>query len=285
LGHASLDWPAPVLLVGHSCVVSWWQAVKREQPPARWDRYRQMVGAGMQNAQLVVAPTQTMLGWFDQNYGPLTRIRTIYNGRDRAHYRVGRKQPLVLTAGRLWDEAKNVAVLARIASRLDWPVYVAGSARDPNHCEAHFPGVQMLGPLAPEVLADWYSRAAIYALPARYEPFGLSALEAAFSGCALVLSDIPTLREVWGDAACFVSPDDEEGWVRTTRRLADNAALRWEYAGRARSRALRYTAGRMAREYTAAYEELCGGKGAIDPSKLELTGAPQAVLDKAPLSE
>ena len=42
------------------------------------------------------------------------------------------------------------------------------------------------------------ARASIYALPARYEPFGLSILEAALSGAALVLGDIPSLREVWG---------------------------------------------------------------------------------------
>jgi glycogen synthase len=57
--------------------------------------------------------------------------------------------------------------------------------------------------------ADWYARASIYALPARYEPFGLSALEAALSGCALILGDIPSLREVWLEAAPYVSPDDE----------------------------------------------------------------------------
>ena len=34
-------------------------------------------------------------------------------------------------------------------------------------------------------------------LPARYEPFGLSILEAALSGCALVLGDLPSLRELW----------------------------------------------------------------------------------------
>jgi glycosyltransferase involved in cell wall biosynthesis len=53
-------------------------------------------------------------------------------------------------------------------------------------------------------------RAAIYVLPARYEPFGLSALEAALSGCALVLGDLPSLREIWGETAVFIPPDDSE---------------------------------------------------------------------------
>ena len=52
----------------------------------------------------------------------------------------------------------------------------------------------------------WLRRATIFALPARYEPFGLSALEAGLAGCALVLGDIP-MREVWHDAAMFVPPE------------------------------------------------------------------------------
>ena len=59
----------------------------------------------------------------------------------------------------------------------------------------------------------WMARAAIYALPARYEPFGLTALEAGLSGCALVLGDIPSLREVWGETACFVPPDDRDAVI------------------------------------------------------------------------
>ena len=51
---------------------------------------------------------------------------------------------------------------------------------------------------------------AIYASPARYEPFGLGVLEAALSSCALVLGDSPTLREPWSDAALFVPPDDHD---------------------------------------------------------------------------
>ena len=45
--------------------------------------------------------------------------------------------------------------------------------------------------------------------------FGFSVLEAALSGCALVLGDIPSLREIWGDAALFVPPDDTERSAKT----------------------------------------------------------------------
>ena len=52
--------------------------------------------------------------------------------------------------------------------------------------------------LSGEDIRPWFARAGIYALPAVYEPFGLSVLEAALSGCALVLGDIPSLARNLG---------------------------------------------------------------------------------------
>jgi glycosyltransferase involved in cell wall biosynthesis len=98
--------------------------------------------------------------------------------------------------------------------------------------------------------------AAIYALPARYEPFGLSALEAALSGCALVLGDLPSLREIWGDAALYVVPDDDRGLHEALRWLIANDARRTAFGVRARQRAEELGAAPMAERYLAAYREL-----------------------------
>jgi glycosyltransferase involved in cell wall biosynthesis len=105
-------------------------------------------------------------------------------------------------------------------------------------------------------LAKWLARAAIFALPARYEPFGLLPLEAGLSGCALVLGDIPSLREVWGDAALFVAPDQPAGLEAALQTLIRNAPFRDWLAKRARERALQYTPERMARAYMALYTQL-----------------------------
>jgi glycosyltransferase involved in cell wall biosynthesis len=100
------------------------------------------------------------------------------------------------------------------------------------------------------------ARAAVYALPARYEPFGLSVLEAALAGCALVLGDIPSLREVWGDAALFVHPDDGEGLAEALQGLMANPAERERRAALARARALTFTPRRMAEAYLELYAAL-----------------------------
>jgi len=92
--------------------------------------------------------------------------------------------------------------------------------------------------------------------PARYEPFGLAALEAGLAGCALVRGDIPSRREVWGDVAVFVPPDHLDTLAAVLKRLSTDVHWRELMAQRARARALQYTPARMAREYVALYARL-----------------------------
>jgi glycosyltransferase involved in cell wall biosynthesis len=258
--HGALPWRAPVLMVAHSCVLSWWQAVKGEDAPPAWHTYGQRVAAGLARADLVVAPSGAMLDAVERLYGRLAQKRVIHNGRAPHPLRTGPKEPLVLSIGRLWDEAKNLAALRACHTLLPWPVYVAGAMHPPGSDSGATPtswdGIHVLGALAPEELAVWLARAAIYALPARYEPFGLSALEAALSGCALVLGDIDSLREVWGDAALFVPPDDPECLAGAISALAHDPAWRARLAAQAAERALRYAAERMTRDYLDVYGQL-----------------------------
>jgi len=257
--QASLPFRAPVLCVGHSCVRSWWQGVHGTLPPPEWDRYAQRVADGLRLADLVVAPTRAMLDSLDALYGPLHRTRVIHNGRDPSLYRPHAKQPFILSAGRVWDKAKNIATLDAVAPRLPWPVMVAGDAQGPDGSHAPPRHVRYLGRLPSAELARVMGRAGIFALPARYEPFGLAALEAGLSGCALVLGDTPSLRELWDGVALFVDPDDRAGLADTLTRLAETPLWRRELGERARRRAQRYRATLMARDYLAAYADLGNG--------------------------
>lgn len=259
--HGALDWRAPVLMVGHSCVLSWWRAVKGEDAPADWDRYRDAVRRGLAASDLVIAPTRAMLDALVEHYGPVTQSGVVFNGRDPALLGLPEaKENLIFTAGRLWDEAKNIAALEQIAEQLSWPTYVAGEAHHPSGTHRSFSKLQALGRLPFPDVANWLRRAAIYALPARYEPFGLSALEAALCECALVLGDIPSLREVWGEAAIFIPPDDTEALRDALERLIADASLRRNYAARARQRALEYSPQRMAAGYLSAYFALMAAR-------------------------
>jgi glycogen(starch) synthase len=292
LGHGDLPWPAPVLTVGHSCVLSWWRAVHGEAAPEpRWTRYRRRVAAGLHASQLVIAPTQAMLSSLQEFYGPLRAARIIPNGRNvrieprgsfisssmmreanqNAHVHVrtfhqqhapsDTKKNIIFAAGRVWDEGKNLRALAEVAARVPWPVCIAGSARAPDgeHDEPQtaFLNVHMLGMLGPGAMQRWFGKASIYALPARYEPFGLSVLEAASAGCALVLGDIESLRETWDGAALFVPPDDRDALADALQRLITDDALRTRSQARAHRRATHLTPQAMADAYLESYEELC----------------------------
>lgn len=254
--HASIPFAAPKLVVAHSCVLSWWRAVKNEDAPSDWNRYRTEITAGLRAADMVVAPSNAMLRSLQHYYGPLTRTRVIHNGRDGALFTPGRKEDVILSAGRLWDGAKNLAALDAVAGRLPWPVLVAGSDTSPDGHVVNAADVKLLGLLGEEQMTRQLSTAAIYCTPARYEPFGLSILEAGLSGCALVLGDIPSLREIWADAATYVPPDDADALRAALLTLIDNPRRRTELASAALHRASRYTPQLMAGGYHMLYREL-----------------------------
>lgn len=252
--HGALPWRAPALVVAHSCVLSWWQAVKGEPAPERYARYRDEVTRGLRAVSHVVAPSAAMLAEARRYYGPFLATRVIANARRAEAFLPGRKEAFVLAAGRLWDEAKNLAALEAAAPHLPFPVRVAGEVQHPGGGDAAVARqTQPLGRLSPVELAGWMGRAAIYALPARYEPFGLSVLEAGLAGCALVLGDIPSLRELWEDAALFVHPDDTQELTETLRHLMEHPARRERLAARARARALTFSPLRMADAYLKLY--------------------------------
>lgn len=260
--HAALPWQAPVCVVAHSCSCSWWRAVKHEAAPESWNRYRGAVREGLNAATIVIAPTRAMLDALTAEYGRVFNARVIYNARRASHFPALEKERLVLSAGRMWDEAKNVSALERVAPQIEWPVYVAGETSMPGLGFVEPTACCSLGALDPCALARWMGRASIYALPARYEPFGLSALEAALAGCALVLGNIPSLRELWRDSALFVDPDDHEHLAHTLQRLIADPELRRTVARRCRTRAFAFDAGTMASRYMHAYESAMSAAGA-----------------------
>ena len=258
--HASLPWNSPTLLVGHSCVFSWWQAVHGDEPPAEWQRYKSEVTSGLRGAHLVVAPSGAMLRALETHYGKIYDSRVIPNGRDPQSFRPDQKQQFIMSAGRLWDAAKNIKRVSEIAGQLPWPVFVAGERNAPDQSAPKKneldEGCYRLGQLPEGELRNWFGCAAIYALPALYEPFGYTPLEAGLSACALVLGDIDSLREIWDGAAVFVDPNDSEALKTELLRLINDDGYRHAMSFRARERALHFTSDIMAGKYLAAYSGL-----------------------------
>jgi glycosyltransferase involved in cell wall biosynthesis len=261
--YGSLPVDIPKIVTAHSDVVSWWQAVHGEDPPvSEWTSwYRQTVTRGLHGADAVIAPSRWMLSQIEQNYGVQGNSTVIHNGRTAQHFNShAEKQDRVVSIGRLWDEAKQVSLLAE--SGLTCPVTIAGTFESP---EQRHPGaesvirrsIELRDKLTSSQVRTMLADACIYAATSRYEPFGLAPLEAALSRCALVANDIPTFRELWGPTALYFATNDAAGLRAAVQQLRSDPSLRRHYSELAYQRARRlFSAEAMVDEYLAVYRSL-----------------------------
>jgi glycosyltransferase involved in cell wall biosynthesis len=256
----ALNWGLPVLTVAHSDVISWWKSVLNCPHPKRLNEYLKRVKYGLEKSDYLAAPSASMMKDLNDIYGEFINQKVIYNGRKHNPFQ-SEKKDLIFSMGRLWDTAKNISLLINSAPMLKWKVKVAGNPENPITKEMTVYGnVDFLGGLSEEEVFRHLAEASIFVLPSRYEPFGLAQLEAAISGCALVLGDIASLKEIWGDAALYVNPDDSSSLVETVNTLIADKELLKDYAERAKKRAERYSTGKMAEEYLSLYQEVLTSK-------------------------
>jgi glycosyltransferase involved in cell wall biosynthesis len=86
----------------------------------------------------------------------------------------------------------------------------AGELRDIED----LPNVRVLGALDRAACARCFGEAHVALVPSRYETFGIVAAEAMASGCHVIASDVPGLRDVVSGAGTLIAaPDDADAWV------------------------------------------------------------------------
>ena len=240
---AKTRYDQPVMALGHSCVATWWNAVRDGPLPEDFRWRAALHERGLAAADAVAAPSRSFAEATRRVYGFGTAPLVVHNGRDRPAFgdRPVTPDASVFTAGRLWDEGKNLAVLDRAAARLPVSVEAAGPLTGPNGASVTLHHIRALGPLGETALREKLAARPIFVSSALYEPFGLAVLEAAQAGCALVLSDIPTFRELWDGAALFVPPHDDRALAAAIVRLLGDRSYRSERAEKAVERAARYT--------------------------------------------
>jgi glycosyltransferase involved in cell wall biosynthesis len=253
---AGVTFDQPVIAVAHSCVGSWWQAVRGGtiDPDLAWRA--ELTGRGLRAADRVVTPSGAFGAMLQHCYGLDEAPAVVRNGRRAVQVSGAPQQDFAFSAGRLWDEAKNVAVLDRSAAAMSVPLRAAGPLHGPNGTALRLHHAEAPGTLDETALAQMLAARPVFVSSAVYEPFGLAVLEAAQAGCALILSDIPTFRELWDGAARFVYPHDANGFARAVDEIIADPDLRARLGEAARLRAADYSVGRMAEGMLALYRAL-----------------------------
>lgn len=262
---AAARFPAPVAASCHSCVGTWWAAVRGGQPlPPDFAWRARLVARGCADADALIAPSAAFAAATARFYGLAGPPTVIRNGRRPPPPATGGAAPFAFTAGRLWDEGKNLRALDRAAARLgaSVPVLAAGPTEGPGGARITLRHVQALGRLTEGEVARRLAGRPVFVSTALYEPFGLSVLEAAQAGCALVLSDVPAFRELWDGAAEFAPAEDDRAIAAAIEGVARDGARRAGLAAAARARSERYTVEAMAAGTAEVYRSLLQRAGA-----------------------
>jgi len=266
--YGNLPVDVPRVVMAHGDLITWTQAVQDRAPRSsralKW--YRDTILCGIASADAVVAPSAWMLDRVRTYYTNPRREAVIYPGRNPIFFNpYVSKDNCVLAVGRLVDAGKQVSLLTQHVHPL--PVCIVGAEhtvpvpRVPIRADVKVAtaetSVAIRGAQTEAQLRVLYSRASIFAATSRYEPLGMPVLEAAFSRCAIVANDIPSFREIWGDAALYFRTNDAASLAESIRLLSSDRAMCRAYAELAYTRAReRFTTKRMIEDYLQLYRSL-----------------------------
>lgn len=250
---AGLRSPLPVLAVSHSCVATWFLAVRNGGLPRGWDWQRDLNARGLARADAVVAPSRSHAALLRQVYGVAAAV--VPNAVAPAP-RPGAGMPVAVASGRWWDDGKNGAVLDAAARQMDWPVTMLGPLDGPTGQRFAPRHATAAGTLPHDRALAAMRDAGLFVSPSLYEPFGLAVAEAAAASVPLLLADIPTFRELWDGAARFFDPADPGALAQAANALARDADERARLGRAARLRSRRFAPDAQGRAMLDLYARL-----------------------------
>lgn len=236
----------------------------------------------LRRAEHVIADSRHTADDIARLFGtPREKISAIYLGVDSRFHpvrdpvrlaeldaRLGLEHPLVLALGTIEPRKRYDALIAAFAAARtapNGPRMLAISGNGGWRAEETYTAAKAYGVadavkflrFIPEAdIATLYSTADVFAMPARYEGFGLPAVEAMACGTPVVTSDTGSLPEVTGDAALHVSIDQDGALADALVRLASDASLREALVTRGLEHVRTLTWERAAQQVLGVYEEV-----------------------------
>ncbi len=244
----------PTVITAHSDVLSWVRCCRGAEPEdSEWlARYCALVQRGLDAADVVAAPTAWMMRALGEGFRLPAEQLVIPNGRSVAAQAPGERRLRAVTAGRIWDEAKDTALLGAVRSPM--PLVVVGEEQCDGAHAGVLKGVELHGVLSEPGILELFANSAVYVCTSLYEPFGLAPLEAAQCGCAIVARDIASLREVWEKAALYFRDAAELSAV--LKRLYEDAEFLCSYQRKAGQRSQIFSREQMVMGYRKMYARL-----------------------------
>ena len=113
-----------------------------------------------------------------------------------------------------------------------------------------------LGYLNEEVLAKWYNAADIFVFPSSFEGFGLPPLEAMASGTPVICSNATSLKEIIGEAALIIDPEDYVSLSKNIEEVFLNKTLRENLIKKGLKQAKKFSWEKCAKKYLRIYKSL-----------------------------
>jgi glycosyltransferase involved in cell wall biosynthesis len=242
-----------------------------ELVPQPWRAlYRRSLRQAVRRADVLLTSTRAVAAALQERYGVADdRLAVTPFGPglspgaprdDAALARLGVRAPYVLGVGTL-EPRKDPAGLVRAfaAAGLPGHALVLAGARgwgtDAVERAVAETGARVVltGAVPAPALAALYAGADAFALPSRYEGFGLPALEALAHGLPSVVSQDPALLEVTAGAALDVPVGDADALAEALRALCTDEPLRARLRAAGPLRAAAFSWDRTADATVAAY--------------------------------
>jgi glycosyltransferase involved in cell wall biosynthesis len=115
--------------------------------------------------------------------------------------------------------------------------------------------IQFIKP-SDEVIVSLYKFADLFVFPSLFEGFGLPPLEAVSLGCPVILSDIPILREIFGEAGFYFNPYIEEDLARAILIVLSDEKLRSELLEKQKERLKMFDKNKIIEQYISLFERM-----------------------------
>jgi glycosyltransferase involved in cell wall biosynthesis len=209
--------------------------------------YNMVLSAAIRKSKKIIAVSESTKKEILEHFGvEASKIAVIYEGigslyklldKDVAFAYVTNRfkitKPYILYVG-VWRRYKNLANLTKAfdlikKEGIDAEFVIVGE-EDPFYPEIkqeimrskNLPDIKTLGRISDEDLNYIYNAASLFVLPSLAEGFGLTALEASATGIPIACSDIPTLREILGQAAEYFDPNNIENMADVMINILHN---------------------------------------------------------------